>query len=409
MTTIHATYQLRGYCTKAGHARIKRALADLCTLYNAALQERRDAWHMAGRSVSLYDQMRSLTLIRKDDPVWRELGIAVARGPLVRANRAFQAFFRRVKSGDKPGFPRFKPRRRYRCIELSEVRSSMVKISPDGRKAYIRIKGLPVIELRFQRPLPDSEQLRSLRIVDRPNGLTVDLVYEAEKEPLPPTSSTVGIDLGVNQRLTLSDGNTVEPQQLDRRRERRLHRDVSRCRKGSNTRRKRVATLSKETRRNAVRNRNQCHTVTTDLVQQHGHIAVEKLRIPNMTASAAGTVEEPGIQVAQKRGLNRSILEQSWGTILQQLRYKAAWAGRELFEVDPRYTSKTCSRCGAIAEGPPAIYRIFQCCACDYEADRDLNAALNIEYRAFGPHRGGNSPGVAQSTVGGMLPEPQRA
>ena len=148
--------------------------------------------------------------------------------------------------------------------------------------------------------------------------------------------------------------------------------------------------LSRETRRNAVRNRNGCHLITTDIVRRFGRIAVEKLIIPNMTRSAAGTVEEPGTSVAAKSGLNRSILEQSWGVILSQLHYKAEWAGREFVEVNPRYTSKTCSTCGD--RSPQSEYRTYTCGVCGMVADRDTNAALNVCERAFGPTGAGIPP-----------------
>ena len=117
----------------------------------------------------------------------------------------------------------------------------------------------------------------------------------------------------------------------------------------------------------AIKNRNECHSLTTDIVRNYGHIAVEALRINNMVRSAAGTLEEPGTNVAAKTGLNRSITEQTWGMIRQQLRYKAAWAGRVYVEVDPRNTSRTCHQCGTLAGEQPE-YRVFRCPACGLEA-----------------------------------------
>ena len=125
---------------------------------------------------------------------------------------------------------------------------------------------------------------------------------------------------------------------------------------------KRRAHLARETQRNRVRNRNAAHELTTELVHRYDRIAVEALRIPNMTRSARGTIEEPGRNLGAKQALNRRILDQTWGLPINQLTYKAAWAGRELVTVDPAYTSRLCSACGA--QTPQAQYRVHECGAC---------------------------------------------
>ena len=110
---------------------------------------------------------------------------------------------------------------------------------------------------------------------------------------------------------------------------------VARSKKCSNTTRKRVRSLSREAYRSRVRNRNACHEMTTALVRRYGLLALEDLQVHDMSRSARGTMEKPGRNVAAKSGLNRSILEQTWWMIRQQLTYKAAWAGRELVVVAP--------------------------------------------------------------------------
>ena len=155
MTSVHKTFQLRGYCTSQGYERIREALRLCRQLYNAALQERRDAWRMQQKSISLYDQMQQLTLVRKDLPEYGELDLRITRGSLLRVNRAYQAFFRRLRTGEKPGFPRFKPASRYHTIELAETREGMVKTTPQGWSA-IRVKGLPTIRIKSLGRLPQE-------------------------------------------------------------------------------------------------------------------------------------------------------------------------------------------------------------------------------------------------------------
>ena len=395
MSQHHATYQFRGYVSHNQRSRLEDTLAQCAVLYNAALQERRDAWRMKGKGISYIDQCKSLVLIRADWADWEALDTNIGRGVLRRVDRAYAGFCRRVQAGQTPGFPRFKPRSRYTCIELAETRPGMVKHSPCGRLAYVRIKGLPIIKLQLKgRMLPDSKKLKSLRIVQRPSGIVVDVVYEVEREPQPANGRAVGIDLGVNNRLALSDGTMVGSRRVDRRRERRLQRAVARCHRGSHSHRKRVRMLARERHRNALQNRNAVHQLTTGLINDYGYLAMEKLIIPNMTRTARGTAENPGVNVGAKQVLNREIQAQTWGMIRQQLRYKAEWAGRELVEVDPKYTSRICNECGNIT--PQSEYRTYRCSVCGLEADRDTNAALNILERAFG-------------NAGGILPQNRQA
>ena len=383
MATAHATYQLRAYVSRNGHARIDDVLTLSCNLYNSALEDRIFAYNKRGESVTRHDQYRWLTDLRRLLPQYRALDVEVLRGPLKRLDLGFSAFFRRVKAGEKPGFPRFRSRRRYTCIDLAYVRPNMVRRSDDGTRAWIKVKGLPTIKVKASRPLPPSDDIKSLRIIRRPTGIYVDLVYEHQPKPLEPTGKTIGIDLGVVDRLALSDGARIAGRKLDRRRQRRLQRRLSRSKgskKGqrkSNRFRKRARSLAREQHRNKVRNRNECHRLTSEIVGEHQLIAVEALTIPNMNRSAAGTAEEPGRNVAAKRGLNRSIQEQTWGLLRQQLAYKAEWAGREYVEVDPKYTSQRCSACGVVEAGSRKK-KLFVCAACGHQDDADVNAAKNI-------------------------------
>lgn len=378
-TTIHRTYQVRGYASANGYARVREVLRICQQLYNRALAERRAVYRLTGKSVSKYAHMKWLTALRRGSQRLRDIDVNVERGALVRLDRAYQAFFRRFKAGEGFGFPRFKPAQRYTCLEVAQVRPGMVK----GNK--IKIKGLPVIRIKPSRPLPDAE-LKSIRLVMHGKVLRVDLVYKEAGQPLPASEHAVGIDMGVNQRMTFSTGETVTRRTPDRARERRFRRAISRKQKGSNSRRKAVETLARHKRKEAVRNRNDCHVITSALVARYGLIVIERLRINNMTASS-GT---------RKRRLNREVLGQTWGVIRQQLSYKAEWAGRQLVEVNPAYTSRTCSECREV-QPKPRVYRLFRCSGCGHVEDRDVNAARNILERGRGFAAGGATVEVSDS------------
>ncbi len=182
--------------------------------------------------------------------------------------------------------------------------------------------------------------------------------------------------MGVRKRMTCSDGTRYARARRTRKRQRKLQRALARCRQGSRNRGKRRAALARHARKEHVRERNACHRATTEIIRQHGLIAVEKLRTKNMTRSGKGTAAEPGSQVKAKAGLNREVLAQNWSLLRVQLKVKAGWAGREFVEVNPHYTSQQCSRCGA--RNHPGKSETYRCVSCGLVADRDVNAALNI-------------------------------
>ena len=268
----------------------------------------------------------------------------------------------------------FAAQTRYTTIEINDIRLNHVRTY--DTVTLVRIKGLPTIRLRPDRELPACKP-RSIRIVRRMRGCTVDIVYEHTPERPDATGASVGIDVGVRKRLTLSTGETIPPERENWERIRRLQRAAARCRPGSVRRRKRVRRLAAIRRRHHVRSRNACHRITTNLVRRFDMIAVERLAIGNMTCSARGEAGAPGRNVRAKRMLNRSILEQQWGQIRRQLACKAAWAGRRLIEVDPRCTSQECSKCRRRRTKPDGKER-WRCEYCRTEHDRDVNASVNI-------------------------------
>ena len=319
------------------------------------------------------------------------------------------------------------------------------------KNGKVKIKGLPVITIKGSE-LPSSSDLKALCITRSGRRVTVSMTYAVERETLPPTRASVGVrgretpaqasagrDMGITDRMVLSSGlkmmaggedpalepypaASLEPaetltselpsfsiegqgvvpgvpaiprRRIDRKAIANKQRRLSRCKKGSREWRKRAAILANAQGREKIRNRNECHRITTAIVRQYGHIAVDSLKIKNMTRSAAGTLEKPGKNVAAKSGLNREILTQTWGLIRQQLAYKAEWAGRRFVEVDPRNTSITCNSCGVV-DGDSRRDKVFKCVACGFTLDADLNAARNTLRKSLA---GGNTPPPAIEPV----------
>lgn len=385
MLVRHKTYQLRVYASSAGHDHFDLVLRNCARLYNAALEEWKAAYRHKGHALSVsrtrYDQMKELTGVRQDDPdFWGALSVQVARGVLVRLDRARQSFFRRVREGESPGFPRFKSSARWRTIEIAEPSAAMVRQC--GKGYAVCIKGLPTLRSRKNVELPPSDDLKGFTIVRRGRRLWVNLTYRVESKPLSRSDQSVGLDMGISDRIALSTGESVGRRDKANSRIVRAQKRLSRCRKGSRRWRERRSILSNAQDRERICNRNECHRVTTDLVRRFGLIAIEDLHIKNMSASAKGTVQNPGTKVKQKAGLNRAVLEQSWRILRTQLTYKAAWAGRELIAVDPRHTSQTCSGCGVL-DRKARTGKWFNCPQCGMSLDADTNAAINILYKAM--------------------------
>ena len=152
------TYRHRGHVTRRGCDRLNRVLSGCADLCSPEPEHWRTSCRQTGESESPFDRMKAFTVTRNQDPFWESLSVNVGRGVLVRADRARKSFFRRVKDGGKPGFPRFRPRHRYRTIRLEQTEPGMVR--PDRRGCAVRIKGLPVIRIRTGRGLPPPEDLK---------------------------------------------------------------------------------------------------------------------------------------------------------------------------------------------------------------------------------------------------------
>ena len=375
------TYQMRCYSGRQGYARFDEVLRMCQRLYNAALAERRDAWKMRRVSIGRFAQYGQLTLIRKDIAEYRSLSLALERGVLNRVDRAYQSFFERVARGGNPGYPRFKPVQRYSTIEVDDAARGMVKVRSDG-KLVVRIKGLPPLECRVRRELPPVEDIRTIRLTRRGRRIIASLTFAVEKRPSSPSEEAVGLDMGVSSRVTTSDGEHVERKREDRRWKRRHQRRLARAKKGSRSRAKKRNMYSNACFKDRIRQRNEAHRISSEIIRRYGFVAVEKLQIANLTVSARGTVEEPGVGVSAKRVLNREILSQRWGMLRRQLAYKAEWAGRQYVEVPPAYTSQDCSGCGE-RNGGVMPRRVYRCAGCGLEIDRDENAARNILRRGL--------------------------
>lgn len=376
------TYVYRLRPTRAQHAALERMLEDQRNLYNAALQERRDAWLKVRTLVTFNDQTKSLTEIRAFDPIYGEVPYNVSKWTLKRLDDAMKAFFRRVKArSGKAGFPRFRGKDGWTSFGFHQKDGLRLK---NGRLLFSGgiVGGL---RLRMHRPLSDDATIKSAVLTREGHQWRVALTVAIElaAEHIRPDLST-GVDVGVNWLATTSEGEFFKnhrPRTARAQALRKAARALSRCRRGSKRRTKVRVRLACEQRRVRNARTTRLHDVANAIVASAGTVFVEKLKLRNMTRSASGTLVAPGVQVAQKRGLNRSMADAAPGRLVLMMRYKAERAGGVVIEVDPRDTSRTCSACGAVdvAQLGRDRYR----CRCGLDLQRDYNAAINIRERGL--------------------------
>ena len=376
MSSLRAyRYQLRS--SAALERQLRRYAGQLRWLWNAALAEQR-ARHARGEKYAGYaDMCKWLT-------AWRNApGTAwLAEGPvhpqqqvLKRLDEAYQRFF--AKSG---GFPAFKKRGDEPGLRFPDAKQIELD-QPNGR---IKLPKLGWVRVRLSRPVAGT--VRNVSVVREGAGpharwfASIHVEVNATIEALD-VAPTLGIDLGLAAFAATSEGALVEPLKALARQQKRLkhaQRAVARNKKGSANRKKAVHRLGALHRRIAHQRADWLHKLTTELADRHAVIAIEDLRVANMSASARGTAAQPGANVRQKARLNCAILDAAWGEFGRQLTYKVEWRGGRVVLVNPAYTSRTCRICGHESAHNRKSQALFACVACGHTEHADVHAAKNI-------------------------------
>jgi putative transposase len=346
-------------------------------VYNAALEERREAWRRVKASVTFYDQCRQLTEVRKLRPDIGALNAQTTQQTLKRLDRAYQAFYRRCKAGQTPGYPRFKGRERFDSITFPQHPVG-AQFHPDKGRIYLH--GIGHVRVHAHRAVEGRIKTVTVKREGRRWYVFLSCV-QVPARPLPATGAVVGIDLGVASFATTSDGQHIaNPRHFaaGAKRLTKAQRDLERKRRGSNRRRKARERVVSAHRKIREQRRDFHHKTALALVRDHDLIAHEALAPGQMSRSAKGTVKHPGSNIRQRAGLNRSIRDAGWGGFLHILSDKAACAGREVVAVSSRRTSQMCSSCGHIASENRVTQAAFACVSCGHAAHADVNAAINI-------------------------------
>jgi len=351
------TFRYRLYPTKSQAATMQQVLNECRWLYNHLLEQRKTAWEERQESFSLYDQINTFPALKKERPSLTAVHSQVLQNVAVRIDLAFKAFFRRVKAGEKPGYPRFRGAGWYDSFTYPQggyrVNSNSVTLSKIG-----------TVKAVIHRPIEGRIKTCCVRRTGTGKWF-VTFACEVEDRPLPESSEAVGIDVGLESFAILSTGDKIANPRFFRADEKALakaQRKLSKADKGASERAKRRKVVAHIHERISNRRLDFAHQNSRRIVDRFGIIAVEDLNINRMV---------------QNHCLAKSIADASWGQFAAFLSYKAERAGRKYIAVNPAYTSQDCSRCG-FRQLMPLSQRQFHCPNCGLVLDRDLNASLNI-------------------------------
>ena len=430
--TKTTTLQYRATTSQAGYRRIEDALLQMGHLRNALIRHRNSARSSHRHAFTLNIQNAHLTDLHRHDPQFNPYSRRLLESVAKAVNKSYSTYFKRTEVGR----PQTTSPYHNRTLEISEPSTRHLKARGNGW-AEIRIKGLPVIKFRTDQRLPENEQPKVIRLTLKPRRLVVSLVYQkVPKDIGAPDRESVGIDPGVKHNITaVSDDGTVlqipgfnsKPhlkvkrrllRKMQRQRDQALKdgraRFISQTTRTGKTKRrfrwneqpsksylKTLAQLRKvEQKRQDSMNGHQ-HRLSHQLVRDHKIICIEDTQTSNMTRSAKGTAEEPGKNVKQKAGLNRSILAQGWYGTRTKIEYKADWYERQFVAVPAHHTSQRCSECGHVDAGNRVSQELFRCLSCEHEINADINAAENIRRLGVKTQaRAGNSSlGVPPETL----------
>ena len=352
-------YKFRIYPTKSQRTKMEQTL-DLCRwTYNKTLEIRKNAWENEGKSLSKYETNNLLPEWKADKPELKDVFSQVLQNVHERVDLALKAFLRRVKAGEKPGYPRFRGRGRYDSFTYPQKGFKI-----DSGKLYLSKIGN--IKINLHRPIEGKIKRLTVRRAATGKWYACFSV-EIEDQPKPPwkDGTLVGIDVGLESFATLSNGEKISNPRFFREEEHELaraQRKLSKAPKGTPDRKKALKVVERVHERIANKRYEFAHQISNDLVKRFGLIAFEGLNIKGMTKNHC---------------LAKSIHDVAWNMLVTLTSYKAERAGSMVVLVDPRNTSKMCSRCGILVQ-KDLSERFHNCTQCGLSVDRDWNAAINI-------------------------------
>ena len=347
-------------------------------VYNKALTLQKEN-HAAGNKFISYVAMAAKL------PVWkREAGTAwlketpsqALQHALKDLEKAFKGFFEK-----RIGFPRFKKKGSGDSFRYPEPKQ--IQLDPSNNRILLPKLGW----LRYRNSRQALGQVRNVTVSQSGGKWFIAIQTQRELEqPLPTSTTAIGIDVGIARFATLSDGSYIAPLNSFKTHQQRLaryQRRMSRKQKFSNNWKKAKGKVQKIHAAIANARKDFLHKTSTTISQNHALVCIEDLQVKNMSRSSRGNRERHGKRVKQKSGLNRAILDQGWGEFRRQLDYKVQWNGGILLTVPPQHTSQTCPACGHVSKYNRQTQAKFLCVACGYENHADVVGAINVLERGY--------------------------
>ncbi|GHC94570.1 transposase [Nocardiopsis terrae] len=403
---MRTAYKVRVYPDSEQAAQLGRTFGCVRLVWNKTLAERHTAYHQRGEKTSYKQTDHALTEWKRGEDLafLSEVSSVPLQQALRHQHTAFGNFF-----AGRAKYPRFKSRTARQAAHYTRsafrIRNGQVFLAKQTRP----------LEVAWSWPQVDLTALNPTMVVlsREPDGryYATFAVQTHDPQPAPECNSQVGVDLGVKDFATLSTGEKIaNPRHVERKAKNlaRYQRRMARKQRGSNNRRKAKRKVAAAHRKVRHARQDFLHKTTTRLVREHDLVAVEDLNVSGMTRSCRGAVDAPGKQVAQKSGLNRSVLDAVLGEFRRQLEYKAHRAKRTIAVVDRWFpSSKTCSDCGHLLAKLSLGTRHWTCPACRTRHDRDVNAAKNIlaAGRVAAREHSGDACGAGVSRQGSSLPQ----
>jgi putative transposase len=351
-------FHYRLYPTKAQKKNLNRTL-ELCRwTYNETLALRKNSWENEQKNIDYYDSKKMIPIWKKEKPELKTVHSQVLQEVIKRVDLAFQAFFRRVKSGETPGYPRFKGYGRYDSITYTqsgfELNDNILNLSKIGD-----------VKIKLHRPIEGNIKLLNIRRSITRKWYVSILTDHDSHNPLEYSDSSVGIDVGLTTFAALSDGTFIENPKFyvkEQKNLAKIQRKHSKAVKGTPERKKVLKVLQRVHERIYNKREDFTQKLSKSLVDNYGIICFEDLNINKM-------VKDPIYA--------KGIMDAAWNKLVTYTSYKAENAGRKVVLVNPYNTSQMCSRCGTIVVKDISV-RTHNCNLCGLSIDRDLNASFNI-------------------------------
>jgi len=362
---LRKSYKYKLKPTPAQARQFEEVLWRCRTLYNTALEERITAFRRCGVTLTCSQQQAELPDLKAAFPEYAEINAQVLQDVLTRLDKTYQAFFRRVKAGQTPGFPRYQGRNRYHSFTYKQYGGG-ARLEMEQDNGFLVLSKIGRVAVRWSRALEGTP--KTVTISREADGwYAIISCADVPVQPLPATGRETGVDVGLKVFLITADGTVVENPRLHRRGEKKLkkaQRVVSRRKKGSQGRRTAVGHLQRA-HQHVLRQRLDFHHKTAlKLLRDYDTIYLEDLQVANMV---------------RNHHLAKSISDAGWAQFRTILEAKAAYAGRRVVAVPPAYTSQDCSGCGKHVPKSLSV-RTHVCASCGLVLDRDENAARNIQW-----------------------------